>query len=245
MTEFDEKAFRQDLALGVEQHNLGRYTAALALSTDAYVFAPDGSSEQAEAARNTAANYERLDDLDSAEFWAKRAYATHSKVLNALEEPTRQAYRERAVSAVYVGSIGLHRLMHDHIPSKGEAPQVLASFRTTWDDLKKARALGPRGIKGVDQYAINASRRVSIAEGALGDSKRGLAIGVKAVGLAFMSESPRIDTSNPDISRKARLRAKAKALAGGMSAVAVNILFGVPGVRQTDELATKLANKTL
>jgi hypothetical protein len=245
MTNFDGEVFRQTLAAGVEQHNSGRYTVALALSADAYVLAPEGSSEQAEAARNTAANFERLDELEPAEFWAERAYAAHSKVLKDLEEPTHEAYRERAASAVYVGSIGLHKLLQEDIPVQGQAPHVLTHFRTAWSDLEKARGLGPRGIKGVDQYKINASRRVSIAEGALGDSKRGLAIGVQAVGLALLSESPHISTSNPALSFKERMRAKTKALAGGLAAVGINVLYGVPGVRQTDQLATKFANKVL
>jgi hypothetical protein len=59
------------------------------------------------------------------------------KVLKDLEEPTHEAYRERAASAVYVGSIGLHKLLQEDIPVQGQAPHVLTHFRTALNDKRK------------------------------------------------------------------------------------------------------------
>ncbi len=94
-----------------------------------------------------------------------------------------------------------------------------------------------------DQYEINAARRVAMTESLLGKRKKGLTLGVKAVALAFMSESPRLDKTDHELSLRQIVQAKIKALKGGIGAVGVSILSLTPGKRT--KLAYKAAGQVL
>jgi hypothetical protein len=266
MPEFDKLAFEQLMGEAVHLHNERKYNDALALSTQAYEIAPENSYEKGRAARDNSARYDRLGDEEASERWATEAYAIHDGLLQETLQQiggltagsprqevirraqlTREAYRERSVSAMYVGVNGLRRSIRD-LRARGQhesANDAVNYLRTTWSDLKDAKTLAPKHIDGqIDQYEVNAARRVSMAESLFGNHKTGLAVGIRAVKLAFWSESPRLDTANPNMTNKQRLRSKAKAFLGGVAAVGVGIL----STRRTDRgmrLAATLADKTL
>ena len=61
----------------------------------------------------------------------------------------------------------------------------------------------------------------AFAEALAGDTKKSLALGARATWLAFSSQSPKIDTSNPNMTAKERFKAKSRALVRGIGAFAV------------------------
>ena len=74
----------------------------------------------------------------------------------------------------------------------------------------------------IDQYDINFTARTGFAEALAGDTKKSLALGARAAWLAFSSQSPKIDTSNPNLTAKERFKAKSRAaFVRGVGAVAV------------------------
>lgn len=79
----------------------------------------------------------------------------------------------------------------------------------------------------IGQYYINFTARASYAETLASNKKRGLALGVRAVRLAFWSESPQLDTTNTSLSKKERYKTKARALVRGIGALAVGIVAPV------------------
>lgn len=243
MTEFYKPYFEQLMVEAVRLHNQGQYESALALSTEAYEIAPDNSFEKGRAARDNSARYDRLGMAADAEEWAMMAYQTHDGLVKT-EGPTREALRERAVTAMYVGVSGLRKAMVAKRNGQAIDASALSFMKQTWSDIAQAKAQAEGINQKVDQYEINAARRVSIAESLLGDRKKGLAIGARAVGLAFMSESPRLDTTNPNLTTIQRLRAKTKALIGSVAAVGVGIL-ATPKPGRRHNTAWSLADRTL
>lgn len=247
MPDFDKPRFEQLMGEAVALHNDHQYASALVLSTRAYKMAPDNSFEAGRAARDNSARYDRLGVADSALVWATTAYEIHDTILSGMEHPSREAFRERSMSAMYVGVNGLRKAVKARrsFTDSTVADYTADSYmQRTWGDLKEAKAQAEGINRMVDQYEINASRRVSMTESLLGDRLKGLAIGVRAVGLAFMSESPRLDTSEPQLTTKQRLQAKAKAFAGGVAAIGVGILAS-PRRNYRQRAAWALADRAL
>lgn len=246
--EFDKSHFEALMSEGVRLHNLGEYEAARNQSQVAYILAPYSSFEKGRAARDISARYDRLGLIDQAESWANEAYSIHDTLVHSTEPPTREAYRERSVSAMYVGVMGLRKVIKARLESASTQPDInapLSKMRQTWSDIQTAKMQASSRIdQKVDQYEINASRRVSMTESLIGSRKLGLQIGAKAVRLAFASESPKMSTSTPELSRKSRLQSKAKALVGGIAALSVNVLASPKGNRR-QRLAYIVANRTL
>lgn len=248
MPEFDKQRFEGLMSEAVVLHNDGQYGAALTLSRLAHDIAPQGSSEMGRAARDNGARLDRLGRSDEAEQSALEAYGIHNHIVEGMDEPTREALRERSVSAMYVGVNGLRKVigvMRDG--RQAEQPlrdAVLDKMRLTLADLDRAKGLASGINQKFDQYEINASRRVSLAESLVGDKKKGLAIGAHAVRFAFISESRRLDTSETGLNTKGRLHAKTKAFIGGVTALGVGVLMtDRPGHRR--QLAVKLADRML
>jgi hypothetical protein len=245
VSDFDKTAFEQLMGEAVQQHGQQQYEAALALSTQAYEIAPDNSFEKGRAARDNSARYDRLGQQEEAETWARVAYTVHDGLVTGMQRPTREAFRERSVSAMYVGVNGLRKVFAARKAGiQTENPEALAAMRQTWSDLKAAKSQAQGINRKVDQYEVNAARRVSMAESLIGSKKAGIAIGVRAVALAFWSESPRLDTANPNLTSRQRLQAKTKALLGGVAALGTGLL-SIPRINQSQQLATTIAAKTL
>lgn len=88
--------------------------------------------------------------------------------------------------------------------------------------MERHEALAKEGEnRKIDQYDINFTARTGFAEALAGNKKISLALGARAAWLAFSSESPKIDTSNPNLTAKERFKAKARALMRGVGALAV------------------------
>lgn len=230
--EFDSARFESLMDQAVVRHNIGQYQEALDLSYEAFCITPADSSEEGRAARDISARFDRLYYPDCAYVWAKEAFRIHdgivSEELGNERQPSREAWRESSVSAMYVGVNGLRRIIRarkQYLPSEKYQKESDKMMVTAWFDIKRAKRQAPRWIdRQVDQYEINAARRVSIEQSLIGKRSRGLKIGAKAVALAFMSESPLLDTTNHKLSFKDRMKAKGKALLGGLGAVGVGLL---------------------
>lgn len=54
----------------------------------------------------------------------------------------------------------------------------------------------------IDQYDINFTDRTGFAEALASNKKISLTLRLRAMWLAFLSESPKIDTSNPNLTAK-------------------------------------------
>ncbi len=247
--EFNKEQFEAFMNDGVRLHNLGEYEAARGQSLEAYNMAPNNSLEKGRAARDISARYDRLGQNDEAERWANEAYDIHNALVISTEPPNRDAYRERSTSAMYLGVMGLRKVIKARLEGTDAQPNLTSfvedKMAQSWSDIQTAKRQATSKIdQKVDQYEINVSRRVSMAESLVGHRNIGLQIGAKAVFLAFASESPRISTSNPELSQQDRLRAKAKALAGGIAALSVGILASPKGNRR-QQLAYKIASRTL
>jgi len=226
--EFDSYTYNTLMAQAKTYHNNRDYVAATDLAVQAYQIAPDYSAEQARSARDIGARWDRRDDPVRALEWSTRAYEINDYLLESYPYSPNN-HRDRGVSAMYLGVLGLRNTISKELDDSQEDVEqrnvVLGLFRQTWTDIKNAKQLRPLGInRWVDQYEINAARRVSMAESHMGNKARGLALGLIAVGLAPLSESPLLSTGDPDMTTVDRLRAKSKALQGGIAALGVAAL---------------------
>lgn len=246
MTDFDKSAFEHLMGQSVQLQHEGKYEEALEANIEAYNHAPEDSFEKGRAARDAAARLDRLGHPEEAESFAIEGLEIHNRLFVEMGgEPSREAYRERSVSAMFVGVIGLRKAIQAQ--QAGETVRetdFIGHLRSTLEDLKDANARAKGVNRIVDQYQINATRRVSIGESLFGERKKGTLLGLKAVASAFMSESPRIDTANPNLTFKERLPIKKKALLGGIAAIGVNVLAS-PHENKRRQFAHTLANRTL
>lgn len=243
---FNTGDYNRLMSEAVSLHNQGRYEQAIGLRIEAYDLAPADTLEKGRSARDIGAAYDRLGDQTQSRRWAEEAYTLHDQIaLNQEPHPTRDAYRERSVSAMYLGVSGLRRAIRmDQGRSTTMVGSSLNLMRQTKSDLSDAKKQAEGINSHVDQYEINAMRRISIAESLYGHRLTGYKLGVRAVRLAFKSESPRLDTATPNLSKEERSKAKIKALVGGAAAVAINILAS-PKLNWQRKLALQLADRTL
>lgn len=229
----------------VELLHEGNFKDALDANITAYNIAPDNSSEKGRAARDAAARYDRLGNTSEAQIWATEGFAIHNDIVEADDSPTREAYRERAASALFVGVVGLRSAIHARQSGKAvEDTGFLAYLRSTLADLKAANAQAEGINQQVDQYQINAVRRVSMAESLFGKRKSGGMLGLQAVALAFMSESPKLDTANPTLTLRERLSIKKRGILGGIAALGVAVLASSHN-DTAEKFALRVADKTL
>lgn len=248
MTEFNKTSFEQLMDSGVALHISGDYIAAVDFAREAYDIAPDNTLEKGRAARDIGVRLQKLGDVENSELWAHKAYDIHDQILTGTDENiSRDAYRERAVSSMYLALHGLHRVL----ASSSESTDVnisndpLVLMRQAWNDLGIAKSKSHGLNACIDQYEINAVRRVSVAETILGDRKKGLRMGVRGLMLAAMSESPLLNTSTPGLSVKERIRAKTKAFAGSTAALATGVLFSQKQGRSRNAASKKLSLRAL
>ena len=245
MSEFDKTSFENLMNQGVVLHVKGEYESGFFVAENAYTAAPDNSNEQGRAARDMGARLDRMGKLVLAREWSDRAYRIHDDIVRGLDNPTRNSYRERSVSAMYLAVSGI-RTCIEQTQVSGAAPNdtTLGLVRQTWADLQAAKAFANGVNKKVDQYEINAARRISIAEIILGERRKGITIGLRGLIISSMSESPCLDTSTPNLKLGARLKSKSKALVGSVSALTVGMLFTKNETRRKN-MALKIANRTL
>ena len=136
----------------------------------------------------------------------------------------RRVLRELGASVATLGTLQLQlqRIATDPSYDNQENSQRAAeNLSKGLRYIEESREYTTNKNSKIDQYDINFTARTSFAEALAGNTKRSLALGARAVWLAFWSESPKIDTSNPKLSITERFKAKARASVRGVGTVAV------------------------
>ena len=199
----------------------GFYSLAATLATMAYNTTSD-PSEKARMARDVGNAYSHLGNYEEAEKWLTEAVDQHKTL--AEQEPNRSTLRELGASAAMLATMQLSRIASDEtFDTPKNNTETVEIFRYGLEKLEDSHKHAD-GLNRIDQYDINFTARASYAETLAGNKKRGLALGVRAVRLAFWSESPQLDTTNTSLSKKERYKTKARALVRGIGALAVGIV---------------------
>ncbi len=199
----------------------GFYSLAATLATMAYNMTSD-PSEKARMARDVGNAYSHLGNYEEAEKWLTEAVDQHKTL--AEQEPNRSTLRELGASAAMLATMQLSRIASDEtFDTPKNNTETVETFRYGLEKLEDSHKHAD-GLNRIDQYDINFTARASYAETLAGNKKRGLALGVRAVRLAFWSESPQLDTTNTSLSKKERYKTKARALVRGIGALAVGIV---------------------
>ena len=196
------------------------YPLAATLAIMAYNITSD-PSEKARMARDAGNAYRHLGKYEEAEKWLTKAVDQHKNL--AEQEPNRSTLRELGASAAMLATMQLSRIASDEFDTPENNTETVETFRYGLEKLKDSHKHAD-GLNRIDQYDINFTARASYAETLAGNKKRGLALGVRAVRLAFWSESPQLDTTNTSLSKKERYKTKARALVRGIGALAVGIV---------------------
>mgnify|MGYP000645996235 FL=1 len=201
------------------------YPLAATLAIMAYNITSD-PSEKARMARDAGNAYRHLGKYEEAEKWLTEAVNQHEAL--AEQEPNRSTLRELGASAAMLATMQLSRIASDETFDTPENnTKTVETFRYGLEKLKDSHEHADGLNREIDQYDINFTARASYAETLAGNKKRGLALGIRAVRLAFWSESPRLDTTNTSLSKKERYKTKARALVRGIGALAVGIVAPV------------------
>ena len=200
----------------IREKEFGR---AAILASLAHNLAPN-LSEQARADRDLSAAYRHQGDYDESEKWATEAVVQHEALVE--EDKNRSTLRELGASIATLGTLQLQRIATDPSYDNQENSQRAAeNLSKGLRYIEESRKHTTDRSRKIDQYDINFTARTGFAEALAGDTKRSLALGARAMWLAFSSESPKIDTSNPNLTAKERLKAKSRAFVRGVGAVAV------------------------
>lgn len=199
----------------------GSYSLAATLAIMAYNITSD-PSEKARMARDAGSAYTHLGDYEKAEKWLTEAVDQHKTL--AEQEPNRSTLRELGASATMLATMQLSRIANDETDTPENNTETVETFRYGLEKLEDSHEHADGLNRKIDQYDINFTARASYAETLAGNKKRGLALGVRAVRLAFWSESPQLDTTNTSLSKKERYKTKARALVRGIGALAVGIV---------------------
>ncbi len=202
----------------------GSYSLAATLAIMAYNITSD-PSEKARMARDAGSAYTHLGDYEKAEKWLTEAVDQHKTL--AEQEPNRSTLRELGASATMLATMQLSRIANDETDTPENNTETVETFRYGLEKLEDSHEHADGLNRKNDQYDINFTARASYAETLAGNKKRGLALGVRAVRLAFWSESPQLDTTNTSLSKKERYKTKARALVRGIGALAVGIVAPV------------------
>lgn len=223
-TKGGEPGFKDYSRSAVQAIRDGFYSLAATLATMAYNTTSD-PSEKARMARDAGNAYRHLGKYEEAEKWLTEAVNQHETL--AEQEPNRSTLRELGASAAMLATMQLSRIASDEtFDTPKNNTETVETFRYGLEKLKDSHKHAD-GLNRIDQYDINFTARASYAETLAGNKKRGLALGVRAVRLAFWSESPRLDTTNTSLSKKERYKTKARALVRGIGALAVGIVAPV------------------
>ena len=198
------------------------YPLAATLAIMAYNITSD-PSEKARMARDAGNAYRHLGKYEEAEKWLTEAVNQHETL--AEQEPNRSTLRELGASAAMLATMQLSRIAsNETLDTPENNTKTVETFRYGLEKLKDSHEHADGLNSKIGQYYINFTARASYAETLAGNKKRGLALGVRAVRLAFWSESPQLDTTNTSLSKKERYKTKARALVRGIGALAVGIV---------------------
>lgn len=223
-TKGGEPGFKDYSRSAVQAIRDGFYSLAATLAIMAYNITSD-PSEKARMARDAGSAYTHLGDYEKAEKWLTEAVDQHKTL--AEQEPNRSTLRELGASATMLATMQLSRIANDETDTPENNTETVETFRYGLEKLEDSHEHADGLNRKIDQYDINFTARASYAETLAGNKKRGLALGVRAVRLAFWSESPQLDTTNTSLSKKERYKTKARALVRGIGALAVGIVAPV------------------
>mgnify|MGYP000843584952 FL=1 len=237
-TKGGEPGFKDYSRSAVQAIRDGFYSLAAMLATMAYNTTSD-PSEKARMARDAGNAYRHLDNYEEAEKWLAEAVNQHEAL--AEQEPNRSTLRELGASAAMLATMQLSRIASDEtFDTPKNNTETVETFRYGLEKLEDSHKHADGLNRKIGQYDINFTARASYAETLSGNKKRGLALGVRAVRLAFWSESPQLDTTNTSLSKKERYKTKARALVRGIGALAVGIVAPV-NRRAAKNLVRKLS----
>lgn len=225
------------IAAGIDAHRSGDFVAGIAAAQEAFDSADPGSIEQGHAARDVGARFLKEGLINTAQGWLESAYKIHVK--NAGERRNdRNTIRQLGASAAMFATGNLA----EHIEGPSDAPynDILGPTRQAEHSLKQA-GLFAKGLFKLDQFLINMARRLSICEAFAGSRRKAIIWGMGATAVAPLSESPFLDTSNKELTRQERYKAKTKALAGGLGALTV----AATARTRFDGVARRVAKKFL
>ena len=235
--------FEDLMAQGVDLNNAGNYELALQTRLQAYDLAPQNSVEAGRAARDIGHTYRALRGVTSPHEVVETAD-------NVPDETAAATWLWRAVQihhyAVAYGAPGAERELRATLGEWGTLclqwalQHEGANKRYDKAAIQIARAaLGDamRGSEG-DQYGVNFAARRAIGEALYPTSlnERTAAI-AEARRLAPLSESQELRGSNPNISKRGRI--KARSVARARAAVASTISRVSPEIPSYDEAPSK------
>ena len=190
--------------------------------------------------RDMSTAFNRLDMPATAQAHITRAYDLHSHAMTGPHSAPElhAALRERSATASYIGIYALRDWIGNN-RDEAAATQALTMARQAEVDMTQAKQLASRIplAPALDQYEINMIPRWSMTESLLGDKHRGLVLGSRALWLATQSET---GGGEQQMNTKDVLRARTRAVARGMAALAVNA-----SSRVSSNTAQKIALKTL
>lgn len=210
-----EQRFEESMRAGVEHHARGEYDAALTARLGA-MHAADNEVDRARAERDVAAAYGRLGQTREAIRYAYQSWGH----LESSEDP--RAERERAASAMQIGQIFVSSAIREELA--GSSDVIKEEHALDWLQRAYETVLTTESSKP-DQYRVTMLRRISTAEGLYGSRSRGIKLGVLAVALGALAESPIfINNIDSSMNLRRRMKVRARAVAGGSAALVSSLL---------------------
>jgi len=218
------------LHAGVLAHSTGNATGASRFRTQATSKMPptDPRKPGAEAtlAFSDRTRPQSMESFGENLALAQAAYRQTHSVINAPNVDKQTAayaisYGEMPATqlhyAVLLGGLAARQEVQDHTDEAKEHFAEASGLIT--DAWRATKGLHSDYLGVVHQTRINMARRRAALLGLSGRPVHGMAAAVTAVALSTASESPRLARNNTDgLGRPGRLRAKAKAFAGGIAA---------------------------
>jgi len=174
---------------------------------------------------------ERLGNYEDALIYARTALDSpkpfDEAAADAVLRDEQQPSMRLNIGTVYMRTAARARLAN--APQMGKTMQRCADTQL-W--LAKSGIEGQRTGPRPHQHAINLASRLAMSEAVHGDYRQSFKMGLGALALARLSESPDRVEHTTDLDARGRLIAKGKAAARAVTALAV-ATTALPGIRQT------------
>lgn len=220
-----ESQFETLMALGARRQAAGQHETALAARHDAFWLAAseENTVAQARALRDGSTSHAKLGQLNLA---LAGAQASVNLLGHANTVPER---RELAASYANLGRVAGLKLIDDEtaLGQMAMSYTPASNLATAWGILREVEKEQPRHWpRSIDQYRINLAGRFAAVEALSGGKRRVHAarLGIQAVGLALMSESGLIETSNHNLLPAERFKTKARHLGIALRSLLVTVI---------------------
>lgn len=175
-------------------------------------------------------------------YWFAQADKIADDVYDASPD-LHEAWREISVTQETRWRYNLRKLIAAELDNGEKSPivdqgeEIVVGYDTAWMRFLEYEANILN--KQPDQNRINMAGRYAVALGLYHSSRAGLRQSVVAAGLGMRSESPRLPTSLGNLTRRERMKTKAKDVVGAVGAAAVALLAtSNPTRRRTAALKT-------